>query len=366
MRVSVSLSLIFIQLLKLMLSNKYSQLWLDISWILSRNVFVVSNQRHAGDYTVGDCLRLTLQTIAKLGNQLGVTGDKIIGINDSWAKEYGGYYRTYVMGGEYKNDRVYIDDLYCEHLREKEGVTEEEIQKAVDEAYMNKVKMEAKRAIKEELNNFGIACISYPGLEFDDIVCIASMMYSSGDITGRKPCCVVTKDSDMLRSISPCVHFFKYPKKGEEARIWTYDDVLKEIPQHLLDSGLSPYWYYCLLEALGDGHNAMKSPRKAHTKVSKVLEDIVLRGDYSDIEDKEMFDKSISTFDFSTYPMIGDVQDMITKKFMTCGRIGTLSEFKTFCDKYSVDGISDSYIARFFSRLDRSLYLDPAPEQRSL
>lgn len=352
-----------------MLSNKYSQLWVDISWLLSRNMFAISAGKHAGDYHAGEVIRLTIQSLAKLGNQLGLSSDKILLLNDKWKKEYGGYYRTHLLGGKYKDDRVYIDNLYVEELRSKAAtdptITPEQIQKATDEAFSNQVRMEAKYAIMNDLHHFGFSSIWYDGLEFDDLAVIASMMYSSGDTTGRKPCCIVTKDSDMLRAVSPCVHFYKFPKKGEEAKVWTYEEAYNEVPQEFRDKGVSLYWYHCLMEALGAGHNNARSPRKKGSNVMKVALEVV-NGNYENIEDKDLFDTTMKSFDFSTYPMIQDVQEMIQTKFMTTGRVGTLTEFRNFCIKHNVEGISDSYFSNYVSRLDRSMYLDPAPTQKYL
>lgn len=353
-----------------MISNKYSQLWIDISWLLSRNLFAVSAGKHAGGYHAGEVIRLTIQSIAKLGNQLGLQADAIRLLNDKWAKEYGGYYRTHLLGGKYKDDRVYVDNLYVENLRDRATtdpeITEEVIQKAEDEAFGNQVRMEAKYAIMNELHHFGFASIWYEGLEFDDLAVIASMMYSSGDTTGRKKCCIVTKDSDMMRAVSPCVDFYKFPKKGEEAHIWTYDEAYLQVPEKYREKGLSLYWYHCLLEALGAGHNNARSPRKKGTNVLKVLDEIILDGNYDSIEDREMFDATMKSFDFSTYPMFPQVQEMIQTRFMTAGRVGTLSEFRNFCLKHNVEGISDAYFSNYVSRLDRSMYLDPAPQQKFL
>ena len=344
-----------------MISNKYLQLWIDISWLLSRNLFAVSAGKHRGEYTAGDVIRLTVQSICKMVNQYGLKADKICLLNDKWAKEFGGYYRTYLLGGKYKDDRVYIDNLYVENLRSDPNATPEDIQKAEDEAYGNQVRMEAKYAIMNELHHFGFASIMYEGLEFDDLAVIASMMYSSGDITNRKPCCIVTKDSDLLRAVSPLVHFFKYPRKGETHKIWTYEEALLTVPEKYREKGVSLYWYNCLLEALGAGHNNARSPRKKGSNVNKVMDEIILNNDYSSIEDRELFDKTMQSFDFSTYPMFPQVQEMIQTKFMTTGRVGTLPEFRNFCIKHGVEGISDSYISNYFAGLDRSMYLDPAP-----
>lgn len=351
-----------------MLSNKYLQLWVDISWLLSRNVFAISAGKHAGEYTAGEVLRLTVQSLAKLGNQLGLTADKILLLNDRWSKEYGGYYRTHLLGGKYKDDRVYVDSLYVEKLRDAattdSTITPEQIQKAEDEAFSNQVRMEAKYAIMNELHHFGMASIWYEGLEFDDLAVIASMMYSSSaDPKTSKKICIYTKDSDMFKAITPLVDLYKAPKKGDQPHIWTYEEAYQQVPQELRDKGLSLYWYHCMMEALGAGHNNARSPRKKGSNVLKVMCE-VMDGNYENIEDKELFDTTMKSFDFSTYPMFQDVQDLIRDKFMTTGRVGTLTEFRNFCIKHNVEGISDSYFSNFVSRLDRSLYLDPAPVQK--
>lgn len=345
-----------------MLSNKYQFALIDWSWLASRSQFVISAGKHAGDYVAGEVIRLCFQTVAKLTNQLGVTFDKAIFIHDKWDPNYNGYYRHYLLNGEYKDSREYIDELAVERKR-AEGASEEEIKKLEDEAYFNRVRMNAKYTVMRDLTIIPSLYVS--GLECDDIMGIFANLYTSDD-PSKKPSVLISKDSDFKRFLLPGVDFFKFPKKGEEAHIWTYQEALEEVPQNLRDAGLSLYWYHCLEEALGSGHNDVKSPRKSHTRVDKVIEDIVLRNDYSDIEDMDMFKRQMNSFDLSTFPMYQEAVDMITSKFMTIGRIPTITEFRQFCNKNEIgDSISDRYFSTFAAKLDRSMYQDPAPENSS-
>ena len=346
-----------------MISNKYQFALVDYSWLARRSAYIISMGKHAGEYKPSEIIRLVFQSLAKLTNQLGITYDKVILIQDKWSKEWGGYYRTYLLKGGYKDTREYVDSLYVEKLRD-EGASEEIIKKAEDEAYFNQCCMQAKQAVMNELTMF--PSIFAWGAEADDIFNIFSSIYNPSGDPSIKKSVIISKDSDLKKSTSVSLDFYRYGTKADPSRVWTYEDAVAEIPQNLRDAGLSLYWYHSLLEALGAGHNDVKSPRKKGTHVNKVLEDIVLRGDYSDIEDKEMFDRAMSSFDLSSFPMYQEIIDTIQKKFMVCGRIPTLTEWKEFCDKWELEGISERYFSTFVSKLDRSMYLDPAPEQRCL
>ena len=309
-------------------------------------------------------MRLVFQSVAKLTNQMGITFDKVIFVHDRYSKEYNGYYMNYILSEYgYKDSREYVKDLTVEKLRD-EGASEEEIKKAEDEAYFNQCCVQAKQGVMNELTMF--PSVFAWGAEADDIFNIFSSIYNPNGDPSIKKSVIISKDSDLKKCCSPSLDFYRYGTKAEPSRVWTYEDAVAEIPQNLRDAGLSLYWYHSLLEALGAGHNDVKSPRKKGTHVDKVLEDIVLRGDYSAIEDRDMFDRAMSSFDLSSFPMYQEIIDTIQKKFMVCGRIPTLTEWNDFCKRWELEGISERYFSSFVSKLDRSMYLDPAPEQRCL
>ena len=152
-----------------MIGNKYKYGLIDMSYLLSRNVFACS-RKGLGQFDAGDVIKMTLQTLNKLPRDFGITVDKYILVRDTWAKEYGGYYRTYILGGKYKDSRVYMTDEMVEEMKRDPSKTEEEIKKAELDAYINKVKREAKNGLIYELNKFGVPCVGVSGWEYDAVI----------------------------------------------------------------------------------------------------------------------------------------------------------------------------------------------------
>ena len=344
-----------------MISNKYQFALVDYSWLASRSAFIVSMGKEAGQWNYSDIIRLCIQSIAKLTNQMGITFDKCIMVHDLWSAEYNGYYRHYLLDGEYKDSRVYLDELEVEKMREDPTKTPEEIQKATNEAFFNRMRQAAKQAVRNELTIF--PSIGVYGAEADDIFNIFSTIYNPSGDPSIKKSVIISKDSDLIKCVSPSTDFYKYGKSSEPPHVWTYEEALETIPDNLKGK-ISLYWYHSLVEALGAGHNDVKSPRKKNSNISKVLEDIVLRGDYSQIEDMERFKKSMSSYELDKFPMYQEIVDTISSKLMVCGYIPTLTEFRNFCIKHNLEGISDRYYSQLASKLDRSLYCEPSPVQK--
>lgn len=350
-----------------MLSNKYQFALIDYSWLAARSAFAVSVGKKKGEWSYAEIIRLCFQSIAKLTNQLGISYDKAILVHDLYSAEYNGYYRHYLLNGEYKDSRVYINDLYVAELLDRSktdpSITEEEISKAEDEAFFNNSRQSAKKAVREELTIF--PSIGVYGAEADDIFNIFSAIYNPSGDPSIKKSVIISKDSDLKKCCSKSLDFYRYGKSTEPAKLWTYDEAMSEIPEELRGK-VSLYWYHSLLEALGAGHNDVKSPRKKGTNVDEVLRKIVLYGDYSDIEDIDMFNRVMSSYRLDQFPMYKEIVDTLSTKLMTCGYIPTLSEFRTFCEKHNLEGISDRYYSSLAMKLDRSMYLDPPPEQKYL
>ena len=140
--------------------------------------------------------------------------------------------------------------VLVEEMKKDPTKTEEEINKAIDEAYINKVKLEAKKGLMYELDKFGIPCVGVSGWEFDDLAWLAScMLYSEG---GKKSI-IITKDSDLQYSLSPTMDYFRIPTGGSEPEIITYDQMYEKIP-HSLRGRISLYQYKSFLDSLGEGH----------------------------------------------------------------------------------------------------------------
>lgn len=127
-----------------MIGNKYKYGIIDLSYILTRNVFATARGKKPGEFTAGDVIRMTIQTLNKISRDYGVQVDKFLFFRDTWDKKYGGYYRTYLLKGLYKTTREYMTDEKLQELKKDPTKTQEEIEKAELDAYINKVKTEAK------------------------------------------------------------------------------------------------------------------------------------------------------------------------------------------------------------------------------
>ncbi len=339
-----------------MICNKYKYALIDFSYILSRNTFAVKAGRKRGEYTESDLIKSVIQTLAKLNKDYGISADKTILIGDKWSKEFGGYYRTYLVKDytEYKGTRVYWDDAKVEGFIAEGGHTEEEIEKVKDEAYMNKVKYKAKYAIINDLGYFGIPSILVEGWEADDLGWASTGFLFN---TEEKPSILVTKDSDWKYNLSPKMDYFSLPKKGSDPEIITYNQMYDTIPEELKAKGVSLYEYHCMTDALGFGHNDLGVAKKTGVDSTQTILKI-LSGDYTDVENPDMYKVQMSTFDISSFPRFNEVRDIINNKYKTIGHIGSSTEFMDFCKKYNITGISEQYYNNFVSRLDPGLYLE--------
>lgn len=340
-----------------MICNKYKYALIDFSYILSRNTFAVSAGKKRGEYTEADLIKSVIQTLAKLGKDYGISADKTILIGDKWSKDFGGYYRTYLVKDytEYKGDRVYWDDKKVEDFIAEGNHTEEEIEKVKNEAYMNNVKYKAKYAIINDLGYFGIPSVLVEGWEADDLSWASTgFLYNPND----KPSIFVTKDSDWKYNLSPKMDYFSLPKKGSDPEVITYDQMYTTMPDEIKAMGISLYDYHCMTDALGFGHNMLGVSKKSGVTDSTKAILKVMAGDFSDVANPDMYKTQMSTFDVSSFPRFNEVRDIVTNKYGTMGHIGSGSEFMEFCKKYNISGISEQYYNNFVGRLDPSLYLE--------
>lgn len=346
-----------------MIGNKYKYGLIDMSYLLSRNVFACA-RKGVGNFDAGDVIKMTIQTLNKIPRDYGITVDKYILVRDTWAKEFNGYYRTYLLGGKYKDSRVYMTDDMVEEMKKDPSKTEEEIQKAEMDAYINKVKMEAKKGLIYELNKFGVPCVGVSGWEFDDLAWLAScVLYENPAVTGRspKPNVIITKDSDLQYSISPQMDYFRIPTGGSEPQVITYDEMCQKIPERLKAKGVSLYQYKSFMDSLGEGHNDMRRSLKHGVDPIDAIEHI-LNEDFSDLEDYDLFVNQYSTFSVEKFPRFQEAKDIVLNQIGKLGKLGTQTEFNTFCDKCGLK--EDKYFSRekffsqFINRFDPKLFSD--------
>lgn len=340
-----------------MIGNKYKYGICDLSYILSRSNFsYTAHITNPDDFNPGDVVKSFIQTLNKCARDFDVTCDKYILFKDTWSKEYKGYYRTKLLGGNYKDSRVYVTDEIYNQIKSDPNSSQEEIDKTYRELCVNKCKNKAKNIIVYELGKFGIPCISVDSLEYDDLATLTSFYLSSHP--QDKPSVFITKDSDLKWSTSPSVNWFAIPKSGSKPETYTFESVYNEMPEILRNSGIAPYNYNAVRNALGDSHNDMRRTKKDGVNSIEASIRILLRGDYSDInpEFMEVFENQRKSYDLPSFPKYDEAMDKIINVLPVTGRLGSLDEFHDFCKNSNITGISDRYFNEFIGRLDKTLY----------
>ena len=296
-----------------MISNKYLYGLIDLSYIIARNLYVISKDKKVNEFSAGDLIRITIQSLNKFLRDYGLSCDKFVMIYDRWDSAVGGYYggsliRPYV---QYKGTRKYMNEQLLEEIRSNPDSTQEEIEKAELEFYTNQVKTKAKYGMIDDLKNIGVPCIGVPGWEYDNLVYLfAGLMYGK---TGGKKSVIITKDSDLM--------------------------------------------YYT--DSLGEGHNDMLKTKRPYADVTDTILQI-LKGDYMGIEvDKiDAFKAQLMSFDISQYPRFEEACNLITNYLPGAGHYGTIDDFHKFCIKHGVSGISDKYYSEFIARFDQKLFTE--------
>lgn len=333
--------------------TNYAFAVVDLSYLLQRNLFACSRGRRIGEFTAGDVVKMTIQTLNKIPRDYGFDISKYILVADKWAADYDGYYRHQILGGLYKTSRSWMTSERLKELEDNPETTEEEILKAKLDLYINEVKIEAKDILRTELKSFGAPCIWQEGWEFDDCAYLfACLWYNSSD---PRKSVIITKDSDLQYSINPKVDYFRLPAAKSQPEIITYDQMYYKIPENLRKLGVSLYDYKSYLESLGLGHNDMRRTLKFGADFSKAVEEIIA-GDFSSVEDPETFRIQYSTFDIFKFPGLSEIWGKLTEDIYKIGHLGTIEEFHAFCDTHNIKGITDKYYSSFISRFDQKLF----------
>lgn len=349
---------------KKMIGNHYGYGLIDSSYIISRNAFAVSSGKKPGEYTAGDIVRCTIQTLNKICRDypnLGV--DKFVLLADKWDPTYKGYWRTQLLSGKYKDTRgdgkdengrpIYIDMNYWNSIKDDPTISNEEKEEIHSKAYFNDTKQKAKRIIQNDLSNFGIPCIGVYGWEADDLVYLCAGLLYTGN-PSVKPNVIITKDTDQYYSLSPELDLFRIPTGKSEPKVVTYEEMYNTIPD-FLKGRISLYDYHAYMESLGNSHNDMRPTKAPGIDINEAIAKL-LDGDTSVLSDVEQFKLNMSTFNIGAFPRFEEARRLVTEILPTAGKLGNLREFHDFCDKYSITGISDKYFTEFISRFDTKLF----------
>lgn len=350
-----------------MMNNcKYEYALWDLSYVIQRNMFGVSKDKKAGEYTAGDLIKSCIYTFNKVQRDFGITAEKHVLLLDRWDGDKG-YVTTQILGGAYKDGRGDIDankgksnpiDTYMtkekfEKMKSDPDVSQKDLDEAYEKLYKNEVRFDAKWGMVKELKNFGFPSLGIPGWEFDNLAYLASaMLYQEN----RKHSVIITQDSDLTYALSPTMEFFRIPKSGQDPITITYEEMYDKIPDSL-KSRMSLYNYKSYMDSLGMGHNQMRRTKKEYVDPVKTIEQI-LEGDYSNVDDIDLFKLQLSTFDLGIYPRLEEAKRSIIDLLPTCGRLGSLQEWHNFCDKFKIVGLSDGFFTTFISRFNPALYCE--------
>ena len=333
--------------------QNYAFAVVDLSYLLQRNLYACSRGKGIGEFTAGDVVKMTIQTLNKIPRDYGFDISKYILLADKWAADYDGYYRHKILSGIYKTSRTWMTPEKLKDLEDNPDSTEKEIAKARLELYINDVKVEAKEILQTELGSFGAPCIWQEGWEFDDCAYLfACLWYNNPD---KQKSVIITKDSDLQYSTNPKVDYFRLPAAKSQPEIITYDQMYYEIPEKLRNLGVSLYDYKSYLESLGLGHNDMKKTIKSGSYFPNVVEEII-SGNYSSVSDPETFKLQYSTFDIFKFPGLSEIWKKLTEDIYKVGRLGSIEDFHKFCDSHGIRGITDKYYSNFISRFDQKLF----------
>lgn len=337
-----------------MKGNTYKYAIIDLSYLLNRNLRAISSVKKGGEYGVGDVMRTVIQTLNKMARDYGIFADKIILGCDQWSQKFGGYYRTHCLKGDYKTSRKYVTPKDIVEKKKDPTVKKEEIEQLENEAYFNMVRKDAKIAILNNFSRIGLPCAGVDGWEFDDLAYFAGVhLYKVDD----KPSVIVTKDTDVLYSITPKMDYFKIPTgKKDVPQIRKYTEVYENlVPKELRDKKVSLYYYKSLLDSLGGGHNDMKrtsESRDYDSIISKIMD-----GDFSGVRDREVFNIQLNSFNLTKFPNIKEAENLVLNKFPTMGHIDEdLSNLNEIRNRYNITGISDDYFSNFSFRFDKNLF----------
>lgn len=341
-----------------MTGNQFKYGYVDISWILNRNTFAIAARNET--YSHSDIVKMTIQSTAKWLREF-ISVDKLVFFKDTWDPDLKGYFRTAMtreLGGDYKGTRVYMTPELLEEMKASPDVTPEEIKKAEKELYLNQMKNKAKWAlVGGDLGKvLGIETIAVQGWEFDDLATLASHTLGAELKEGDKPSVIITKDSDLLYSTSPGCALWIPPLGQKPSRLVTYEQACAEYLPPQFHGRLSLYKYKAMADSTGAvGHNDMSRTVIPGIDVNTAIEKI-LTGDTSVLTNPELFKKQYETFNIWNFPRLEEARRHITENLPVIGRIGSIPEFHTFCDKNGISGISDRYFTEFVGRFDSKLF----------
>ena len=347
-----------------MIINNFELCFIDASFLITRNLWVGTKDVPTEELSPAPVLRLVIQTLRKCQRDYGIRPEKFVFIADKWDNTVGGYYvncltqdiiKKLGIGGGYKSSRKYVTAKVLEEMRKDPSVSPEELLQAERDFAVNKIKFEVKRVMREEFGSLGLPWIEVSGWEFDQIATLASFeRYGKNSL----PDLILTKDNDLTYSLTPTCSLFYLPTKGSEPKVITYNEMYYKIPEPLREAGVSLYQYNSYLNALGKSHNDMSRTLKKGYDETQAILDIVTKGDLGCIEPDrvELFNAQLKSYDLSIYPKLEEVKRIIHQDLQTMGKYPSSQDFRDFCMRNSIEGISEKYFSDFSSVFDPKMF----------
>lgn len=313
-------------------------LLLDAQYFLTRNFFAVKS---GGYLSTGSLLRSFLQTVFKL--QREHQAKKII---LCWDRAP--YFKIANLP-DYKGNRIYRSQTDVDSLTEKaksagsiaeQAQIEKERDAAADEVAGFKIKTEAKYAIINNGEKFGLCSMAKKGYEADDISYIAALFIHEKRCTGK----LIASDGDWMYFVNPSVSFF-HTKRSVE---YSFLDICKLNPI-VGDYEIPLQMYKVLFDMYHGSHNNLNIP---NIKIYASFEDLLKNY----IEDSESFQE------FKQYTKVLDQNNYVDDLRNYCNF--TLNDFASSLDmkaanKFSNEfrvGIPDYKFAQFMDSLDKCFH----------
>jgi hypothetical protein len=343
--------------------NNYRFGYVDLSWILTRNFYMISKKYGVDPHVVGETLKLTIQTIGKILRENDFTVEKIIFVGDRWKPEIEGYYRTKILrdsGIQFKAGRKYYTEKGLEEVKADPNSSDADIKKYEIQLELYKLKSQAKELIMSEFPKIGFYTYRKEGYEFDDVVTMASFIRARDfDPLTMKKDLIIAVDSDVSYSLSPGCDMFKPKVSSNPGRIITYDEMYATIPQEVIDAGFSLYQYHAMCDILGGSHNGLVSVKKMFKNTNETIIKM-LKGDYSNIVEGKLdqFNLQYETFNIWKFPEIDQLENDIITLFDKGGRIPSGQECMDFCNKYDVGIYSERYFTDIYENFDPKYYTE--------
>jgi 5'-3' exonuclease len=251
---------------------------------------------------------------------------------------------------DYKSNRHYyseadLDGLTYEDNPRQWVETNEEIRS-------ENIKLQAKEWMKNNFNELGMPVIWHQGYEGDDLAYLLSQQL---ELDGEKSA-ICSIDGDWSYLINPNIdHIKMYMRKSPE--IITYEDMQDRLR---LDApeGMSLYRYKSLLDSLYGSHNFLKYVANKNEVDyfgdNKTIFTSIENNETKYIEDVDLFQRQLRSFDVERYPEINEVKAKLKTINDTLAPLD-VEQYRMFCQVTGFN-VTEGYYEKTVANFDHSLY----------